>query len=347
LALNAGASSAQAVRGHLIDAVDRGPIPYAYVTLLDNAEAPVAQALADREGAFEIRAPGEGTYSVRVERMGIRAFVSAPFLVTVDSTPLREFRLSVEAIELSGIDAAVSRRCAGDPDRIYAGRTLWEEVRRTHFTAPPPTQVGPIRYEVREYSRVYDGTRTGFFRADTLTRTLHEDPYKSLPIDSLLAFGFVQPAPNGQGWAYFGPDVDVLLADTFLDAYCFSTSTEEGEEDRVGLSFEPASPEFAPGIAGIVWLDRATFNLKSVEFTFTRYPHRVAGVAGGGEIRFQRLSGGGYIVIHWRLLAPDIIESVRANRLGLRGYREIERAVTAAFLADGTPIPVGGVPAPR
>lgn len=345
LALSTASAWAQVVRGRILEEEAGTAIPYALVTLLDSAVAPVAQALSDLDGSFSIPAPGEGSYSVRIERMGIRAFVSDPFLVTADATPLREFRVRVEAIVLSGVEATVARRCSGDPERTYEGRTLFEEVRQAHLSDPPPQPVGPIRYEILEYGRIWDGAGTGLFGADTITYRLQEDPYRSLPVDSLLAFGFVQPAPNGQGWAYFGPDVDVLLADTFLEAYCFSMSAEEGEPGQVGLSFEPAGPEFAPGIGGILWIDRASLDLESVEFTFTRYPYRVRGsgprgVRGGGEIRFQRLDGGGYIVTHWRMLAPDIIELTGQDRLGVRSYRELERTVTAAFLADGTPISI-------
>lgn len=332
-------ASAQAMRGKLTEAVDGRPIPYASVTLQDSLGTPVGRGFADQHGLFEIRAPGEGHYSVRVERMGIWTYVSAPFLVTADSTPDREFLISMQAIEVSGIDATVSRRCNGDPDLVYSGRVFWEKVRQAHSQPPVLAPEEQIQYDVVEYRRSFDG-RGSFVQADSQALIFHEEVYKSLPADSLLNAGFVQPAPGGMGWAFFGPDLNVLLSDAFLKTYCFRTGPETRDSDLIRLIFEPAGPEHAPGIAGTVWIHPESLEIRRVEFAFTRYPYRVSGIAGGGEIEFMRLSEGRYVATRWRIRVPNLVERTNNLGLGLEGYYEIERRVTAAYRADGTTIPL-------
>ena len=76
----------QAVLGTVVDAGSREPVPQAHVVLLDTDLNAVSGVLSDDRGAFFVRAPRPGTYSLRVERIG---FASTDF----DAMARKDIRL--------------------------------------------------------------------------------------------------------------------------------------------------------------------------------------------------------------------------------------------------------------
>jgi hypothetical protein len=341
-AASTGKGDAQTLAGRLLDETTSAPVVAAFATLLDQNGATAGAALSAADGRFNINAP-TGLYSLRVERLGIASYESEPFRLDGDSTSMRDFRVQARPVVLPAIEVDAESRCDG-PRELAAGAVmLWEEARKALAVASWTASSDRIVYHVTQYKRTFDvGMRLTQEDSQSVTVRAPRGPFASIPVDSLLSRGFVQPAPEGRGWLYFGPDADVLLSDAFLDHYCFRAAPNSIEEDLVGLDFEPAGPEEVPGIEGTLWLDRGTFELRSIEYSFTRVPYRVATPA-GGRIGFEALPDGGWIIDYWSMRVPVLRDSGRVpiRTVTLEGYIETVRQLTGAFRSDGSEIPLG------
>jgi hypothetical protein len=73
----------------------------------------------------------------------------------------------------------------------------------------------------------------------------------------------------------------------------------------VGLAFEPVGGGDVPDVEGVLWMDAATAELRTLEYKYVRYaPAEGAGV--GGKLEFRRLPNGGWIIPRWRILMPVV-----------------------------------------
>ncbi|CAN5331760.1 hypothetical protein BH20GEM2_BH20GEM2_18930 [soil metagenome] len=177
-------------------------------------------------------------------------------------------------------------------------------------------------------------------------------PFASLPAAELAAGGYVQAGPEGT--YYYAPDADVLLSDTFLDGHCFRVERGEGtERGLIGLAFEPVEPRGQPArgrteIEGVLWLDRASAELRSLEYRYRDVPHDVPTDRLGGRVEFDRLPDGSWIVRRWWVRMP-IVETRRdrfrkpdggavqeRERSVLTGLKEEGGEVVEARLAEGS-----------
>jgi hypothetical protein len=113
-------AGAQTVSGRLLDGATGRPIASGTLALL-NADSTVAASVAtDTAGNFVLRAPSEGSYHLRGERLGYRTGVTPPLELESDDTLRVEFRLSVDAVELNPIKVmGYSRRPSGPLGGFY------------------------------------------------------------------------------------------------------------------------------------------------------------------------------------------------------------------------------------
>lgn len=336
--------SAQLVTGRLLDAETGEPVVAAFVTLRDSAGRAVAGALGDQHGAFRIQAPGAGTYTVTVERLGYSTFASEPLPLGATGTLVREFRLPTRAISLPTLQAEADRQCRGRRDMAVAAATVWEEVRKALAVTEWTRRSGrPVRYSIVASERRLE-PRTLEVLSETVTREQVDrdaSPYVAVPLPVLMGGGFIQRAEDGD-YIYYAPDARVLLADEFLDAHCFQAVTDASRPDMVGLRFEPAQPRDVTGIRGVLWVRRDSWELSHVEFRYTALPWRVPAGNTGGHVGFTRLPNGAWIVSDWWVRAPVVTmhqdREGRLERLELSSIHEFRREIEAALAADGTPI---------
>ncbi len=81
-----------------------------------------------------------------------------------------------------------------------------------------------------------------------MTRGRSVRPFESLSPAVLHRDGYVVDRRDGR-W-YNGPDVDLLLADEFLDDHCFGVDTAGFANGRLGLTFAPVAKRRLPEIEG-------------------------------------------------------------------------------------------------
>jgi hypothetical protein len=192
------------------------------------------------------------------------------------------------------------------PAEGHAVATLWEEARKA-LAAAAFTQDRRIhRFTLTRYTRRLDPRDLRVLEENTSRRTLHTgaSPLVSAPAAQLLSRGFVELSDTAG--VYYAPDAHVLLSDEFLDAYCFRLPRLEPDSaGLLGLAFEPASRHGPPAIRGTLWIDHTSFQLRFLEFGYTRVrlPDAPPGTL-GGRVDFEALPDGTWIVRRFRIRMP-------------------------------------------
>ncbi|HET6765313.1 MAG TPA: carboxypeptidase regulatory-like domain-containing protein [Longimicrobiaceae bacterium] len=297
------AAHAQTVAGRLLDPATELGIPSARVILLDAGGRRVASAVTDAEGAYSLTAPSGGRYTVRAERVGYHPTTSAPLVLSAGETS--RLRLVAEGVRvgLQAIQVESSARCEVRPGSGAAAAAVWEEARKALDLAGTALAERTYRYEVTRYMRDLD-PRSGIVVDEkaSLRGGMTDRPFATVPPEQLASDGFLRSERDSL--VYNVPDADVLLSDFFLDGHCFRVQPGgSGDTTRVGLAFEPRGRS-GPDVRGVIWMDRRSAELRSVEYEYTRPP--VEGPRGvpGGQIFFRRLPNGSWIVSRWNVRMP-------------------------------------------
>ncbi|MBW7935406.1 MAG: hypothetical protein H3C62_17720, partial [Gemmatimonadaceae bacterium] len=129
-------------------------------------------------------------------------------------------------------------------------------------------------------------------------------PFQSLRPDSLAKVGYMQEEANS--WLYWAPDADVLLSESFAAGHCLGLTAGTGTRAGwIGLTFRPA--QFRRGlvdVSGTLWLDRATNELRRMEYQYVGLPVTMQRAEPGGEVEFTRLPDGIWFVSKWEIRMP-------------------------------------------
>ena len=307
--LLAGAAEAQVVRGTVRERASNAPLSGTVVELLgqdaSGKEQRVAQALTSANGAFALRAPGSGRFVLAFKRIGYRRHRSEPFDVGAGETVARDVAVDLVPFTLAEVRVEETGFCAGDSregDRVAA---LWEEAR----TALVATQISLrdrlFRARVTHYVRELD-PRSLRVLSETRSQAtgVMARPFATLPAESLSTRGYWIPLKDG-GITYYGPDAEVLLSEAFLRDHCFSAvASGRNRRGLVGLGFTPVAGRTVPDVAGTLWLDARSFELRLVEFTYSQVRPGTDSAAVGGEMHFARLASGAWLVRRWFLRLP-------------------------------------------
>lgn len=348
---------AQAVHGTLVDPAGR-PVEQVLVALVDAQGKPAGGALTSAAGEFRIRAPGAGRYSLRAERVGYATVTTPAFALAEGETREERLVASGRAVALAAVVVTPrGRRCAVRPEAGLETATLWEEARKALAAAEFANRAGLFRYDVVRWER--DQGAGGVVTRDVREpRTgVAELPFVSIPPEELSREGFIRRLPTGEA-DYAAPDASVLLSDEFLDDHCFRVATG-GDRSLVGLEFEPVAGRTVPDVRGVLWLDRATAELRRVEYRYVNGPPESRDPRVGGSVEFERLRGGPWIVRRWAIrmpLAERVTRETGANpdrpalsTLNVTGVREGGGEVTSARLVGDASAPDaavgGGAPA--
>jgi hypothetical protein len=294
---------AQIVRGTVVDESTSAPLPGVFVVLLDSAGRMRGGTLTDQKGFYAMRAPAEGPFTLRAERIGHRSVTSAPFVLNATQAQTVDIRAPVAAVALAPIEVSAAKRCEARGEQGRRTAQLWEEARKALTVTQWVKTERPFRFESRSYVRELDPysleVRTETMRYGVSNMT----PYRALSPDSLARYGFVQP--DGRDFTYYGPDAEVLMSDPFLEQHCFRTvDGTASTSGMIGLVFEPVRERELRDITGTLWLDAKTFELRFIEYRYTNLPQALNQRMQGGRTDFRRLSNGAWIVEKWYIRMP-------------------------------------------
>ena len=323
LAIATRSASAQTIAGRVVGKADGTPVVGAIVTLLDSVGRPVTTKLAEDGGTFDFTAPLAGSYALRVERVGFRATTTAPFLVRQAERVDIPVAIPTEGVSLRAVKVSADRRCIVRPQEGLATAQLWNEARKA-LNATQLTQMAqaaararrdPHRFVVRfrKFERDLEprslATRSEdqvVMEGETVTPFVTRDP------DVLAHSGYLD-GDFLKGGTVFAPDAAILLSDRFLDTHCFRIQAPENgsRDDFIGLAFEPlhltnngAEPRVE--IRGVLWLDRASAELRYLEYGYVNLPFDADANRAGGRVEFRPLPDGRWIVWRWSIRTPGV-----------------------------------------
>lgn len=142
-------------------------------------------------------------------------------------------------------------------------------------------------------------------------------PLTGLSGDSLSKIGYWQPTGDGRTIVYHAPDADVLLSAAFRRDHCYSLADRpRNRRGLVGLAFAPLPERTTGEVEGVLWLDERSFELRLVEFRYVGGGD--LGEAAGGELHFERLTNGAWVLRRWFVRMPHA-RGYAASPVGVDG----------------------------
>ncbi|HET7464832.1 MAG TPA: carboxypeptidase regulatory-like domain-containing protein, partial [Longimicrobium sp.] len=306
LVLAAPPLAAQAVQGSFVDPAGGEPIPGARAVLRADDGREVAGAMTGRDGAFLLRAPAAGTYTLRVERIGYALTQTQPFRLDAGQTVQRRVDANPQRVALQGIVVSGRARCTPRPGSGPETATVWEEARKALGSARESGE-NAYRYAVRRVWRTMD-TQGSILRDSVAPSELTTgSPFVAVPLARLAAAGYIE-SDAGNGLVFHAPDARVLLSTEFQENHCFSLKDAPRDEPGlIGLAFEPVRQGDLSDIRGTLWVDRATAQLKRLEYQYTKVPGmRGVSESAAGRMEFRRLDDGRWVVSRWTIRMPAV-----------------------------------------
>ncbi|HET7228872.1 MAG TPA: carboxypeptidase-like regulatory domain-containing protein [Longimicrobium sp.] len=354
LSLAAPAAHAQTVQGSFVDPATGEPIPGARAVLRAGGRD-VAGAMTGRDGSFVVRAPAAGTYVLSVERIGYALTQTPPIQLGAGETVQRRVAANTQRIALEGITVQSRARCTPRPGSGPGMATVWEEARKALGSARESNEQA-YRYTVRRLWRHMDPQGTILRDSVAPSDLSTGSPFVAVPLERLSAAGYIET--QGQELVFHAPDARVLLSDDFQENHCFALKdAPRGEPGLIGLSFEPLRQGDRSDIRGTLWVDRATSELKRLEYQYTKVPGlRGTSDAASGKMDFRRLDDGRWVVARWAIRMPTVNAeqmqpvahipgappSEPALRYRLTGLREEGGDVVSVVTSSGSRVSLTG-----
>lgn len=357
------------MRGATTERLSGQPIVGAVITLDPvNGDAGLRVAvLSNPQGEFAIRARAPGRYRIDGKRIGAQRFVSEPFDLAAGETFRVDIRFDAMAQMLPEVRVADAELCVTDRTQQSRVASLWDEVRTVLTAAQISLRDKLFEGHLTRYTRGLD-PRTLRVLEESMAdqQGVMDRPFFSLSGDSLSVVGYRRTVDEYQ--YYYAPDAEVLLSRAFLRDHCYGTV--QGGRDRrdlVGITFEPVPSRTLPDVAGTIWLDAGRFELRFVEFHYTRLEDFLGADRVGGEVHFGKLPNGAWVTSRWFIRLPQFARSSRPvdtyaripavivrptmHRLveegGIvftRGLRHFDRpAAVAGVVLDSAGVPMRGI----
>jgi hypothetical protein len=346
----ASPAGAQAVSGRFVD-TDGAPIPSARVSLQSESGAVVHAVLTGADGQFSLRAPAAGRYVLRAERIGYASTLSEPLALAAGQQVTHRLVAAGQRVMLEAIVVAAQPRCNIRPGTAAETAAVWDEVRKALDVVSATDDEGRAHFAVELFERQLEGPG-GTVTVDNRRRVegMAEKPFVTVDPERLSTAGFVER--EGEGYLYAAPDAHVLLSDRFLDEHCFRLRAAGAPAaGLIGLAFEPVRGRRVPDVQGVLWVDRASAELRLMEFEYTRPPVRGRAGVPGGRMEFQRLPDGRWITSSWVIRMPVEAQRPETNALvpatrQIVAIREVGGAVQqpgTAALAAAPPVAQGAL----
>lgn len=332
-------ATAQSVAITVREASRGAPAAGAIVKLIRNG-VPQYVGLADEFGRVTFSRVVPGTYRVRADRIGFSGLSTEPFEVPPDGgwTGRQVVTMPATPVELPALEVAAESGCVNDRADARRAAALWEEVGKALTANVLTEQERRTSVEFSTFERLV--TLGGAPIREWVVRSgvTRGPPFGSLPPAELQRSGFV--AQEGDSTRYAALDAHLLLSDEFVAAHCFRMAV--GLTGMLGLQFAPVPTATLPDVSGTLWVDRATRELRYLEFRYVMTNLQVEPVHPpidiGGRVEFRRLRSGRWIVADWVLRMPRLASRI-VNVAGFAqketriiGY--VERGGHAAEILD-------------
>lgn len=314
--------------------VDRGavPVPGVVVQLIDADSSVVARALTDERGAFLVATLRPGTYRVRTLRIGWRPATSEPIVLAAAQEVSQNFELTGLALALDTVRIGTTSLCRLTGAAAATTFALWEQVRTALNATELTAGTRALNATTVMFQQVMDPAtaRTLESSAQLQSGTVAQ-PWNSLSADSIRKVGYVVMDGIAEV-TYYAPGLDVLASDRFIDDHCFRIIGSP-DPTRIGVAIEPTSGRSdVADIRGTIWLDRASSELRSIDFQYTNIPTEQAREA-RGLMEFARMADGSWAISRWSIRMPVVSRVSRPRNLGGTEMKVVEIRTVGGELA--------------
>ncbi|HEX9564192.1 MAG TPA: carboxypeptidase-like regulatory domain-containing protein [Gemmatimonadaceae bacterium] len=331
--------AAQVIRGTITAEGGVSPVRGAVVTLLDTRGATAGRrTLTDVRGAFALRAPSAGAWSLEVRAIGYSPLRTRARQIATGETVIEDVSLRRIVTRLAALRVEARSECRRAADLDPVASEVWDDVWAALASSEVARDLRLVRAEVFVYTREVDvPTNRVTWEERGLASVLDERPFRTAPAAELTSLGFWRRSALGNV-EFYGIDAGTLISTEFLGTHCFSlVRRDSGGVPRIGLSFRPVNSRATADVQGTLWVDPDTRELRLLDFTYTGL--RLRGPAAGGSMRFSRLDSGLLVDDLWTIQHP--FEQARppgAQRTG----RGAAPAPEARREQAGTTVRLGG-----
>lgn len=318
--LAAANADAQRLTGSVTDGGVRVP---GAIVMLVGANGTIAGRVVTREdGRYNLAASAPGKYSVRVLRIGRQPTTVGPFDLAIGSTLTKDVAISGRVSVLPTIEVTDRSRCQVRPDSSAAAFRLWDAA-RTALLATMLTQSEPLGVRLTQSERTLDADGRNVVADSTSTvEGTSRKPFVTLSPDSLARSGYAESDARG-GTTYWAPDAEVLLSESFAASHCIHAELPPSDTGWyagvLGVAFEPVSKGEHADVRGVLWIDRASAELRSLDYSYVNVAPIVERAGAGGHVEFLRLPDGTWTVSRWWIRSPMVETTISRGASPLPG----------------------------
>jgi hypothetical protein len=299
---------AQSVRGVVLQPDSATRAPGIVVIATDERGDAVSRALSGSDGSFEVRLPGAGRYGLRLLRVGYRPTLLPALDVPATGVDGLRAVLNAEAVMLAAVTVRSENVCGTTEDAGQVVARLWEEARTALSAAELSVGARALDVEWQAFQFIMDRGATRAQDQGVLPRRgATERPFVSVSPEILARDGYV--VQEGTDRIYNAPDAGALLSDQFAATHCFRVDPPTiARSQWIGIAFRPTPARSRMrDIAGTLWLDRATSELRMLEFRYTNLPPDADDERVGGYVEYVRLRTGHWLVARWAIRMPRTV----------------------------------------
>jgi hypothetical protein len=300
---------AQTLRG-TVTLADRATSVAGAIVVARDAQGLNARALTAAAGTFGMRLPHAGTYELTVLRIGFRPTRAPAVTIASGETATVALVANSDVVSLNAVNVSANKDCRVNPDSGLMVARVWEEARKAMLASQlnaDDAATAPLDGAWIEYDRLLDASGR-IVRKQSVRTSSHPTThaFKSLPADVLARDGYV--VSDDSTTSFYAPDADVLLSDRFAATHCLRLeSPPPGKPHLIGVSFAPTRERRGVrDIEGTLWLDRASAELRTLQFRYTDLPDLALVAGAGGHVEFLRLGGVTWLVHEWAIRFPRL-----------------------------------------
>jgi len=346
LALPVSSAALQTVSGTVRGTDSLEPVVGAFVSLLGVDGQLVDASFSTATGQFVTSSPVAGRFQVLVEQIGLSDWRSD--WLDLDRGEHLTLRVELERkpIALTSLDVQIVQSCVDDLREAPELATVWDEVRKALETARWAERQDQLSFSLTEFQRTLEPKRLATREISSRQRArVRFPPFKSKTPEQLAIDGYA--LIDRDSAVYYAPDVAALLSQSFQNTHCFGLASGEiDERPTVGITFKPRSGVRTVDIAGTIWLDQETAELRTVELRYEnlRLPPGADRRLVGAQLTFARIPAGPFYVRDWwirfpisaRVLTPGQFTTAAGRPPLLVAYQENGGTVTNVLL-NGRP----------
>jgi hypothetical protein len=330
------------------DRTSGAPVIGAVVWLSDSVGGTVARALSDASGAFSVMRP-RGSTQLHIVRIGFRP---RDVVIPAADTTLA---LQLEPIPtlLEAVTASSHRVCPGDNGNAQ-GLELWEQARAALLASVVARETHPPRIRLISFARTRDPVLNRLTKEETNTKeiTVERSYVAARPAWAFAYEGYMREESATER-TYYAPDNETLLDPSFAGTHCLQVARDDRHHaDQIGIAFEPVHDgdrDTLVDVRGVLWLDRTTPALRSLEFHYTGLEPDAR--ESGGEITFRIMPNGASMIERWIIHAEILAMEAERRSDGWRralppremrrntrrlGTREVGGEVASVEWPDGS-----------